>query len=116
MNEVAREGSLLDVSALIPAFNEELTLRKIVNSTKRFVSEVLVVNDHSTDDTETIARRTGARVLRNTFDRGRHFAHLFGIRSIENEIIVTLNADGQHLPEKIPRLLEPIRRGNQTTL
>ena len=95
-------------SVLIPAFNEQRSIRKIVVSAKKYVDEVVVVNDHSTDSTEREARDAGARVIANALERGRQFALLNGVKSIENEIVVTLDGDGQHPPSMIPQLLEPI--------
>jgi polyprenyl-phospho-N-acetylgalactosaminyl synthase len=101
------------VCAVIPALNEENSIAKIVSSTSRFVDDVLVVDDRSEDGTAARAVRAGARVVTNNYAQGAHLAILCGIRSVDDDssIVVTLDADGQHPPENIPRLLQPIRDG-----
>ncbi len=99
------------ISAVIPAFNEERSIQDVVKRTLRFVDEVLVVDDHSTDRTCELARKAGARVIQNRYERKPHLAILHGIKSANADILVTLDADGQHPPRDIPRLLEPIIEG-----
>ncbi len=98
------------VSAVIPAYNEEKTIEAVVESTLLYVDEVLVVDDGSTDDTARLAEAAGARVLkqRNT---GVLKATELGLREAKGDVIVTLDADGQHDPSEIPSLIEPILRG-----
>jgi glycosyltransferase involved in cell wall biosynthesis len=80
----------------------------VVERTRALVEEVLVVDDGSTDGTGAAARRAGARLLIHRQNQGKGraldhaFADLFG-RGFA--AVVTLDADGQHLPEEIPRLL-----------
>ena len=99
------------VSAVIPAYNEEKTIEAVVEGALHHVDEVIVVDDGSTDDTERIAEAAGARVLKQA-NAGVLKATERGMREATGDIIVTLDADGQHDPAEIPRLVEPILRGD----
>ena len=96
------------VAAAIPAFEAAASIETIVRRTGRIIPEVLVIDDGSSDETSDEACRAGAEVLVFEANRGkgaaldRAFALLFG-RGVE--AVVTLDADGQHLPEEIPKLL-----------
>jgi polyprenyl-phospho-N-acetylgalactosaminyl synthase len=98
----------LSVSAVIPAYFEEKTIASVVKQCLPFVDEVLVVNDGSTDDTSINARNAGARVVEQEHNRGVMKATQRGIKEASGDIIVTLDADGQHNPEEIPRLTRSI--------
>jgi glycosyltransferase involved in cell wall biosynthesis len=98
------------VSAVIPAYNEEKTIEAVVKGALSHVDEVLVVDDGSTDDTARIAEEAGAKVLRQQ-NAGVLKATELGLREATCDIIVTLDADGQHDPSEIPSLIEPILRG-----
>jgi glycosyltransferase involved in cell wall biosynthesis len=96
------------VSAVIPAFFEEKTIGSVVERCLPFVDEIIVVNDGSTDDTAILAGRAGARVIEMEHNMGALIAIRRGLREASGEILVTLDADGQHYPEDIPRILQPI--------
>jgi len=98
------------VSAVIPAYNEEKTIEAVVKGALSHVDEALVVDDGSTDDTARIAEEAGAKVLRQQ-NAGVLKATELGLREATCDIIVTLDADGQHDPSEIPSLIEPILRG-----
>ncbi len=99
------------VSAVIPAYNEEKTIEAVVEGVLHHVDEVIVVDDGSTDDTARIAEAAGAKVLKQV-NAGVLKATERGMREATGNIIVTLDADGQHDPSEIPRLVEPILRGD----
>jgi len=99
------------VSAVIPAYFEEKTIASVVEQCLPFVDEVLVVNDGSTDDTSINARNAGARVIENTQNMGVLKTIRRGMREAKGDIIVTLDADGQHDPTEIPILVQPILDG-----
>jgi glycosyltransferase involved in cell wall biosynthesis len=101
-------GSRQTISAVIPAYNEEETVREVVARTLCHVDEAIVVDDGSTDDTAMEARNSGAVVVRNEANKGVLESLKMGFRSAGGEILVTLDADGQHNPDEIPGLLEPI--------
>lgn len=98
------------VSAVIPAYNEEKTIEAVVKGALSHVDEVLVVDDGSTDDTARIAEEARAKVLKQQ-NAGVLKATELGLREATCDIIVTLDADGQHDPSEIPSLIEPILRG-----
>ena len=99
------------VSAVIPAYFEEKTIASVVSRCLPFVDEVLVVNDGSTDDTSINARNAGARVIENSQNMGVLKTIRRGMREAKGDIIVTLDADGQHDPTEIPILIQPILDG-----
>jgi len=97
-----------------PAYNEELTIGSLILKTKRYVDEVLVIDDGSKDRTSEVAQLAGANVIRNDHNigKGKSIEKAFNYaKSMGYEILVLLDADGQHNPDEIPRLLLPIKRG-----
>lgn len=101
----------LTVTVVIPAYFEEKTVGSIVERCLPFADEVLVVNDGSTDDTVVIALAAGARVVDLPENMGVLGATQAGLREASGDIIVTLDADGQHDPADIPRGKKPILEG-----
>ena len=99
------------IVAGIPAFNEERTIAKLVLEIQKFVDVVLVCDDGSTDLTAEIAERMGAEVIRHDRNLGYGAAikTLFEIaRKMEANVLVTIDADGQHDPQEIPQVIAPI--------
>ena len=101
----------MKISAVIPANNEQSTIGEIVEGCKQYCDEVIVVDDASRDLTSEIARRAGARVTRNAIRLGIVRSTEIGLQLASREIIVTLDADGQHDPSEIPILVSPILHG-----
>ncbi len=103
----------MNISIVLPAKNEAgaigLTIQKIKQITPH--AEVIVVNDGSTDNTQQIAEQAGARVVSHTYSKGNGAAIKTGARTATGEVIVFMDADGQHDPQDIPRLLENIEQG-----
>jgi len=99
------------IIACIPALNEERTISSIILLTKKYVDEVLVCDDGSSDNTLELAKEAGAIVFEHsmTLGKGASLKTLFKA-ALERgaEIIITLDADGQHNPCQIPDLFEPI--------
>jgi glycosyltransferase involved in cell wall biosynthesis len=100
--------TLYSVSAVIPAYFEEKTIASVVERCLPFVDEVIVVNDGSTDDTTNNATTAGARVIELEHNMGVRDAIRRGIAEAAGDIVVTLDADGQHDPADIPKLIQPI--------
>ena len=95
---------------IIPAYNEELTIGSVVALAKKY-GDVLVVDDGSSDKTSEIARESGAVVIKHEVNRGKGKALRTGFEyalSKDYDLVVTIDADGQHNPDEIPLLLEPL--------
>lgn len=102
----------LKVSALVPAYNEEEKIEKIIYTIKcsRYIKEVYVIDDGSDDDTSLKARKAGARVLILDKNKGKGYALKCGLKNIidKNEIVVFLDADLEASHNDIDKLIEPI--------
>jgi len=98
------------VSVIIPAYNEQDAIADVV---ARVVGqgrwrEVLVVDDGSTDLTAERAEKAGARVVRHPYNKGNGAAAKTGIREAKGEVVLLLDADGQHDPQDMLRLAEGV--------
>jgi glycosyltransferase involved in cell wall biosynthesis len=99
------------VSIVIPAYNEATSIGEVVANCKAFCDEIIVVDDGSTDNTAEIAKNSGAVVIRNEKNLGVTKATRNGFGAAHGDIIVTMDADGQHDPSDIPKLIEPLAYG-----
>jgi glycosyltransferase involved in cell wall biosynthesis len=100
------------VTAVIPAYNEEIAIGSVVMGTKKYVNHVIVVDDGSIDNTAEIAKMAGAEVIKHPNNIGKGAALKTGFGNVKDaDIILTLDGDGQHHPEDIPKLLKPIENG-----
>ncbi|HEX9263817.1 MAG TPA: glycosyltransferase family 2 protein [Candidatus Binatia bacterium] len=96
------------ISIVIPVFNEAEILPALlgkVQALKLTQSEVIVVDDGSTDGSAEIALTAGASVVRHPYNIGNGAAVKSGIRAARGKVIVLMDGDGQHKPEDIPNLL-----------
>jgi glycosyltransferase involved in cell wall biosynthesis len=114
MDKAISQPSKLKIMAGMPAYNEGNYIGTMVLNTRQYVDEVIVVNDGSTDNTAEIARLAGAEVVEHPKNRG-YGAAIQSIfteaRKKDPDILVILDADGQHNPQEIPDIIEPIRDG-----
>ena len=104
-----KRHSNMKVAALIPAFREERFIADVVRRTRAQLPDVLVVDDGSPDQTATLAQQAGATVLVHSQNLGKGMAIQTGLRDLGAQgfdYVLVLDADGQHLPEEIPRFLE----------
>lgn len=102
----------LGAVAAIPAYNEERTIGPVVNEVSKHVDEVFVVDDGSTDDTVATAERAGATVVEHGTNRGYGAAlkSAFEVADDRNaDALVTLDGDGQHNVDDVPKLLDALR-------
>jgi glycosyltransferase involved in cell wall biosynthesis len=99
-----------EVSIIIPAYNEALTIGDIVLKIKELHPdvEIIVVNDGSIDDTAAIAKDAGAHVHSHPYNIGNGAAIKSGIRIAGGDILVFMDGDNQHNPEDITKLLRYI--------
>lgn len=99
------------VVVIIPAYNEERFVGSVVLKTLRYAGTVLVVDDGSTDSTAEIAAAAGAEVIRHPQNLGKGGALNTGFcraRELHPDVVVTIDADGQHFPEDLPAVIAPI--------
>ena len=103
----------LKIAAGIPAFNEEKNVGSMIVELLKFVDIVIVCNDGSNDNTGMIAKKMGAIVVNHerNLGYGAGIKSLFlKARELGVDVLVTLDADGQHRPEDVLIVLEPIKK------
>lgn len=96
---------------IVPALNAERTLERVVREARAQLEPVIVVDDGSTDRTSDVARAAGATVLRHDENRGKGAALRTGFAyALANGFdgVITLDADGQHLPVELPKFVEAV--------
>ncbi len=104
------------IKVIIPAFNEEHAIAKVIAEIPKSVNEIIVISNNSTDDTEQVAKNAGATVLLE-HRKGYGFACLKGMDYIANQeikpdIIVFLDGDYSDYPEELSKLVAPILQDN----
>lgn len=101
------------ISIVIPAKNEALVIGRVLESIKENVpyAEVIIVDDGSTDRTRDICLGAGVKVISNPYSKGNGAAIKSGARVASGEVIVFMDADGQHDAATIPSLLEMLADG-----
>lgn len=100
------------IFTIIPAYNEEASIGLVIADIPEMVSEVIVVNNNSTDNTVEVAKKAGATVLTET-QKGYGYACLKGMEYISEqtskpEIIVFLDGDYSDYPEELTKIVQPI--------
>ena len=101
------------LSVILPARNEQGAVGDTVRRVRALLpqAQVIVVDDGSTDATAQLAEQAGAQVLRRPYGMGNGAAVKAGARAAQGEVLVFMDADGQHDPADIPRLLERLDQG-----
>jgi glycosyltransferase involved in cell wall biosynthesis len=104
------------IVVIIPAYNEEASIGKVIQEIPDIVSEIIVVSNNSTDRTAEVAKTAGATVLFET-NKGYGYACLKGMEYISNkrdkpEIIVFLDGDYSDYPAELTNIVEPIIKDN----
>ena len=100
-------------SVVIPARNEAEGLRKLLPEVDRLLpqAEVIVVDDGSDDDTAAVCGRLGVRHIRHPYPKGNGAAIKTGARAAKGEVLVFMDADGQHKPEDLSELIDKFCQG-----
>ena len=104
------------IKVVIPAFNEQDAISKVISEIPLIVDEIIVVNNNSTDKTTETAEKAGATVLFEE-KRGYGYACLKGLEYISNQkikpdIVVFLDGDYSDYPEDLTKIIEPILKNN----
>lgn len=89
----------MKICVIIPAYNEEKTIRELIRSVKRYIADVLVVNDGSSDETEEVSKGAGASVINFKENIGKGTALKVGFDYVlknNYDAVITMDADGQH--------------------
>jgi glycosyltransferase involved in cell wall biosynthesis len=108
---LSRPESDMRIMAAIPAYNEADFIEAIVSKASRYADEVIVVDDGSTDNTSLVAQKAGATVIRHEMNKGVGQANKTCFEFAKEkdiDVLVTIDGDGQHNPDEIPRLLMPV--------
>jgi glycosyltransferase involved in cell wall biosynthesis len=113
--EIQQGEATCEVLTGLPAYNEEVGIGSVILACQQHVDEVVVVDDGSKDMTASLAQEAGATVIKHATNRGKGAAvkTLFEYtRSMSPEVLVMLDADGQHSAEDIPKVMEPVLNGD----
>ena len=104
----------MPLSVVLPAKSESAAIGHTVTAIRRLYprAEVIVINDGSTDDTAAVAQAAGARVVHHPYSKGNGAAIKTGARAAQGDVLVFMDADGQHDPADIPRLLDKLNQGH----
>lgn len=102
-----------DISIIIPAKNEHASLHSLLPALRKHYPdvEIIVVNDGSTDDTAKVCRANEVKLLSHPYCIGNGAAIKSGARASKGSTLVFMDADGQHNPDDIPKLLAQIDNG-----
>lgn len=101
------------ISVILPCRNEAATLKGLLPRLRQVLpeAEILVVDDASTDGSAAACAAKGVRCIRHPYQQGNGAAIKSGARAAQGDVLVLMDADGQHNPADIPRLLERLDQG-----
>jgi len=98
-------------SLIIPTYNEEKTIKEVIEKSKKYADEIIVVDGASTDNTYNTIKNINdqkIKIIRHKERLGVTQARIDGMKKAENDIIIFIDADGQHNPKDILKLLKKI--------
>ena len=99
---------------IIAAYNEEKRIAPVIKGVRKFTKNVIVIDDGSNDRTADVSKKAGANVIRYEINKGKGYATRVGlIKALKSksDIIILLDADGQHDPKYIPFFIQAIENG-----
>lgn len=99
----------MKVSVLLPSYNEEKNIGNLIKKIRHYVSDIIVVDDGSSDKTGDIASEEGAFVIRHNTNKGKGASLRDGfayVKELDYDAVIVMDADGQHKPEDIPLFIE----------
>lgn len=105
------------VSVVIPAFNEESSIADVIAHVEASLQslnlphEVIVVDDGSNDNTRYHASNNGAKIISYKTNHGKGYALKKGLALARGQILITIDADGSHRPDEIPKIIKPLLNG-----
>lgn len=105
------------ISIIIPVYNEQATVGNVIervqNVTKqlRLNSEIIVVDDCSFDNSLQVVKNYPVKIYKLKIHVGKGFVLRAGISKVKGDVIVTIDSDGSHWPEELPKVLNPVLRG-----
>lgn len=100
------------VTVIIPAHNEEKYISKVIEESKKYVDNVIIVDDDSTDKTSELAKKQGAIVIKHSSNSGLGKSLKTGCDSavlLGSDILIILDGDGQHDPSEIPAMIKLLK-------
>lgn len=105
----------MNICVIIPAFNESTTISEVVKGCKKYIKDVIVIDDGSKDNTGAAAREAGAVVITHDFNRGKGAALKTAfdyVLSNKWDALIIVDADGQHDWNEIPKIIETTNKEN----
>lgn len=107
-----------NLSIILPAKNESASLKLLLPELSSLYSnaEIIVVNDGSTDETKELCHELKVKVVSHPYSKGNGAAIKTGARAASGDILVFMDADGQHSPEDIQRLIGGIKEGHEMVI
>lgn len=110
-------GKDLPYWVIIPAYNEAARLGQVLKGLKLYTKNIIVVDDGSLDNTQTIARRHTPHVLTHLTNLGKGAALktgcVYAFSHLKAAAVIFIDADGQHLPSDLPQFLQDLKAGHQ---
>ena len=102
------------LSVIIPVYNEELTVGNVIDRVKVALQkiglqhEIIVVDDHSNDNSIEVVREHNSKLYRLKQHMGKGYGLRAGFAKAKGDIIITIDSDGSHRPEELPRVIAPV--------